>query len=472
MKQPISSIITLVLLGSAPFAACNVNTKDFTFDDDAYEEAKTSDGDGDGDNNGGQGGTTATGDGDLGGGSGDGDGDGEGGDPGTTGDIEPECTMTGELKCDDRQIQVCTGEYFINAGDACEFVCDKGTCTGTCKPGSSECLSETEQRSCNQMGQWSEASECKNVCLGDACGGVCKPGSRSCDDEDTSLKLLCNAEGQWDPDGNCSVGQCEEGACTACTGDETQCTTDSTGVQTCNGSTYDAPEECEDQVCLDGACTGECRPALGGSDPQRRCVAGEPSTQLETCGADGTFGSASGCNFVCVPGSDPGRNDSCGGACKPGEKRCDGTVLMQCASNGLSEEKVEDCSEKSLSCLDIGGGNLGCGECTPGEKEPNNRCAQRMVQTCERGMWVDSDDCTKYLVTLPNVSVCYDGQCTTGNKACDSSRGGAYGCWDAENKWVCNDGADKDGTDLKECITKAACQLTSCITSLTLPPRL
>jgi hypothetical protein len=139
-------------------------------------------------------------------------------------------------------------------------------------------------------------------------------------------------------------------------------------------------------------------------------------------------------------------------------------VLLQCASDGLKEEKVQDCSEKKLSCLDVGGGNLGCGECTPGGKEPNNRCAQRMVQTCERGMWVDSDDCTKYLVVLPNVSVCYDGQCTTGNKACDSSRESAYGCWDDGNKWVCNSGADKDGTDLKTCQFKGDCSLTSCVT--------
>jgi len=469
MKQPISSVLTFVLLASAPFAACNVNTKDFTFDDDAYDEAKT--GDGDGDSNGGEGGTTGNGEGGLGGDTSNGDGDVEGGAPGTTRDVEPECTMTGELNCDNRQIQVCTGEYFINAGQPCDFVCDAGACTGTCKPGSSECVSETEQRSCNQAGQWSEASECKNVCLGDACGGVCKPGSRSCDEDDTALKLLCNAEGQWDSDGACSVGQCEDGACSACTGDETQCTTDSTAFQTCDGSTYGEPVECKDQICLGGKCTGECRPALNGKDPQRRCAEGKPSTQLETCGADGTFGSASACNFVCVAGSDPGRNDSCGGVCKPGEKRCDGGVLMQCASNGLSEEKIQDCSEKNLSCLDVGDG-LGCGECTPGGKEPNNRCAQRMVQTCERGMWVDSDDCTNRLVIKGQVSVCYEGACTTGNTACSKSDEKAYGCMNDDSKWVCNDGADADATDLKGCLLKGSCSLTSCVTSLILPPRL
>lgn len=465
MKKTSSVIFLLLSISGGSFAACSVDTDGLRFDDDAYDEAKNGDGDG------GQGGTTSSGDGDQGGSTGDGDGDG--GDPGTTGDVEPECTMTGELVCNDKQVQICTGEFFIDAGPACEFVCSDGACTGICKPGKSECVSETEQRSCDEAGQWGEASQCKNVCTDDACGGACKPGDRSCDGEDATLKRVCNALGEWEPDGNCSVGECSDGACTSCTGDETQCTPDSRAMQSCEDGSFGEPDECEDQVCLGGSCTGECRPALGGDEPQRRCAAGSPSTQLQTCGADGNFGAASACNFVCVPGSNPGKNDACGGVCKPGEQRCDGSILLACSSDGLKEEKVEDCSEKGLSCLDVGGGKLGCGECTPGNKDkPNNRCAQRVAQTCEGGKWVDVRDCAKDTPPKFQVSICYDGECTTGTDACKRSREAAFGCYDADNKWVCNDGADTDGTDLKSCLLRGSCTLTSCATSLVLPPRL
>lgn len=470
MKKSTTSLITLFMVCGSIGTSCAVNTKDLRFDDDEYDriknEAATGDGDGDG-------GHTGDGDGDGSGGkigmTGDGDGDRPGGATGSGGavNVEPDCVMVGELQCDDKQVQVCSGEFFIDAGKPCEFLCLDGACTGSCEPGLSECVSETEQRACGTKGQWGEPSQCTNVCVGDRCGGKCKPGARSCDESDATLKLLCNSDGQWDSEGNCSVGDCSDGACTSCSGNETQCTADSQGVQTCESGSYGIPTDCKDQVCIDGGCTGECRPALGGNEPQRSCVKGEPSIQLETCGADGNFGSASNCNFVCVQGSDPGKNDTCGGVCKPGAQRCEGSVVFQCSDDGMTEKKVENCEDSGLSCLDLGGGSLGCGECTPGStREPNNRCAQRIVQTCEKGKWVNAQDCSKLLVIGKNVSICYEGACVTGNEACDNSRDRAYGCLDDANKWTCSS-ASTTGIDSASCI-KSNCTLTSCITGFSL----
>src|SRR6186713_3171114 len=115
MKKSRATIFTLLLTSGTIFASCGVDTKGLLFDDDAFEDAKNPTGDGDSD--GGNGGTTGVGD-------GDGDGDvstttGEGGDGGETAtpQVEPECTMTGELKCSGKQVQVCTGEFFIDAGE-------------------------------------------------------------------------------------------------------------------------------------------------------------------------------------------------------------------------------------------------------------------------------------------------------------------------------------------------------------------
>lgn len=466
MIKSTTSLITLLIVCGSVFASCTVDTKDLVFNDDEYDRLKNGDGDGDG-------GTAGTGDGDGDGGrSGDGDGDGPGGAQGSGGseNIEPDCVMVGELQCDGNQVQVCSGEFFIDAGKPCEFVCLDGACTGSCKPGLTECLSETEQRACNTEGQWGEPSQCANVCQGKACGGECKPGARSCDESDATLKLLCNAEGQWAAEGNCSVGECSNGTCTSCAGSETQCTADSKAVQTCEDGSYGEPTACTDQICIDGACTGECRPALDGDEPQRRCVkADTSSTQLETCGADGTFGNASNCNFVCVPGSDPGKNDSCGGICKPGQQRCDGSVLLQCSSDGQKEEKVENCADRNLACLDVGGGTMGCGECTPGSsKTPNNRCAQRIVQTCSKeAKWVDTEDCSKLTVIGKNVNICYEGACITGNKACDNSRDKAFGCFETTKKWICS-ATSTTGITSQDCQPKSNCNLTSCITGFQL----
>ncbi len=465
------SLITFFFVGTAIFSSCSVDTKGLVFDDDAFDRLEnTTNGDGDG------GSTSESGDGDSstsGDGDGDsstsgdgdsstsGDGDGDGGAPGTTGDVEPECMMIGEMRCDDEQVQVCSGEFFIDAGEPCEFVCEDGACTGTCPPGETECVSETEQRSCNTSGQWGEASQCSNVCVGDACGGECKPGDRSCDETNSQMKLVCNAAGEWVEDGACSTGDCSDGVCTACAGTETQCTADSKAVQICESGTFGSPEECLDQVCVDGACTGECRPALGGDEPYRKCVPGSPSIQLGTCGADGMFGNPTNCNFVCVEGSEPGKNDACGGVCKPGEQRCDGDgVLYRCAADGMSEEKVEDCSEKGESCLPISAnGELGCGVCTPGSsKAPNARCKQRYVETCVGGQWEQAQNPCPSGIGKSAVGLCWDGECTTNGEVCSDTRGGAFGCYDSSTPWGC----DGSSFDTGSCKLLSTCTYTKC----------
>jgi hypothetical protein len=244
---------------------------------------------------------------------------------------------------------------------------------------------------------------------------------------------------------------------------DNQCTADSKGVQTCESNAWSAPVDCRDQVCIGGACTGECRPALDGDLAQRKCVPGTPSTQLETCGADGNFSGAIDCSYVCVPGNNPGKNDQCGGVCKPGAQRCDGGILFECSANGLQEEKMVDCEEKDLKCLDVGGGKLGCGECTPGnDKEENNRCAQLIVETCSEGFWKKAKDCESPLLPRGEVAVCYQGQCTTGSSACKDSGGRAYGCYDSTQKWVCDEKAESGISNLS-CF-KSECLLSTCST--------
>ncbi len=483
-KPSRSSITTLLLVSGTIFASCSVDTKGLVFDDDKFDKienttagdgdktsgggSSSTSGDGDGTSSGDGDGTSGDGDVTSGGGS-SGDGDGTTGEGGsTTGEdpVEPECTMVGELRCDEdgRQVQVCTGEAFINAGDKCEFVCIDGACDGTCIPGDTECVSETESRSCTKVGQWTEPAACANVCVGSSCGGVCQPGERSCDPDDTTGKgkRLCNSMGEWEVGEACTAGECQDGGCTACAGDDTQCTADSKGVQTCNNGTFGDAVECVDKICIDGACTGECRPALGKDEPYRQCVKNEngPSYQIETCGADGKYGNTTACNFVCVEGSTTGQA-KCGGVCKPNQTRCEDGVLLQCSDDGMEEKKVEDCKASGEQCLPIDSkGTLGCGVCTEGsEKYPNRRCKQRYVETCISGQWKQAKSACPSGINKGQTGVCWDGKCNYAIDVCGDTRGDGFGCLDSSTPWTCEGSTYRTG----ECsFTGFSCTYTKC----------
>lgn len=374
-------------------ASCSIDTSQFEFDDDKFEELQDDEDDAPGAGMGGMG--------------------GEGG-------IEPEdCTGT-ELRCDGKQVQVCTGDTWLDVGGPCEFACVDGTCTGSCVPGSTECVSNVSAQICSETGEW-ETSFCQFACVDDACGGECKPGMRQCGGDGELDRERCDDGGSWISEGTCD-SQCTDGVCTgSCTNGDTQCIGDAEHPQqvTCASGSWDPADgaiatDC-DYVCVEGECSGVCTPG------DTRCAPGSPSTGRQTCTSVGQWGATSQCQYVCSG------DGECTGTCKPGDLRCKDGELQACNNTGNWTVKA-NCEKENLSCINFGEGRFDCAECTP----RTARCDNASRVSCnEKGYWEESEECD---------GVCYRASCWRDEEVCKAHPSEAKGCLKENNMvWGCKD---------------------------------
>jgi sulfatase modifying factor 1 len=159
---------------------------------------------------------------------------------------------------------------------------------------------------------------------GCACSAATPTG---CNGSAQSERLLCN-NGIWTTGPACAAGSnCDtragntQGTCAAI---DTSCAAASPGQQICVGSNVvqcgpDLVSEtpvmaCVNQACVNGACEGVCTP--GGTQCSGNAV--------QTCGADGTWGTTSSCSESCgngrcttfpsCQGGGPGATTDCGGS--------------------------------------------------------------------------------------------------------------------------------------------------------------
>lgn len=411
-----------ILLGGCSLlvSACVVDKSKYEFDDDKYDMLSSGGRKGGGGtSSGGEGGDTSSG--------------GEGGDPASGGTAQAggqggetasggasQSCLTGDLECNGKQLEICTGTTRIAVGEPCPFVCAGDQCTGVCEPTAHECVSEKDQRVCNDEGQW-ELETCEFACVGGGCDGVCEPGDRQCGDPDAGLIPIevCNAGGAWK--GTATICEnCEDGICVGdCDENDTQCGTTESGdpsVLTCpagDGGWEEAIETpCVDQACVEGACVGECRPS------NTTCS----GRTFRTCSTAGAWTDVV-CPFVCSS------TMGCLGVCQPGTEKCDGDVVLQCNALG-AWEKSEVCEGDTPLCVHLSETNKACGQCNPPQKgEEVLFCHMTSVVQCsERGLLEEVEHCGK------DGSLCYKGECFD-SKVCPAS--GVDGCFDAGTGWTC-----------------------------------
>jgi len=409
-------------LGSLLASSCVVDTSGLIFDDDAYQAALGGEG-GEGGVGPGSGGVHA-----LGGGGGLG-GETSSGGIMNLGGSGPVCTNS-EMRCEGKQVELCTGNDWLAIGGECPNACVNGLCVGVCNPGSDACLSSIETQHCNAVGEW-EPEFCEFACVDGACGGVCRPGDRGCSTENAAVRQLCLDTGEWEDQETCP-GECDLGVCVgACTLGDKQCGGD-TGHPvsiTCDDVDWESstPTDCP-FICdeASGECGGECVPFSA------QCAS---STSVEVCDSTAVYGEPVPCDYVCVE-----EDKACGGECKPGTKRCNGTSIETCGDDGMWAG-TSTCSGSEPICLEATPGEPACVACAPGAK----KCAPsaNQVLTCsESGSWPATGSTCKSS-KLGGSTVCWAGACEDTTEVCPTIclKGGCpKGCGDADTRWYCSSG--------------------------------
>lgn len=195
--------------------------------------------------------------------------------------------------------------------------CGTGTCDASghctaCTPGSSECLSGTQVRTCNDLGSWSAATSCANGCESNRCNPPCV--SAQC--VSATLIQTCT-NGKWDPATPCKVA-CASGKCLTCAPKSKRCATSAANaLETCadNGE-WGAPAACPTMMV--------CTPSLNACT---QCAPGDvmclDNVNFNKCKADGSWTRDdcrpnSQCNKAtlpnlcpCLPGFHTDASDQC-----------------------------------------------------------------------------------------------------------------------------------------------------------------
>ena len=304
---------------------------------------------------------------------------------------------------DDRTPQSCNPSGSWDTLATCMFACTgAGQCTGECVPDDKECRNGNQLWACGIDGKWALSKTCDIVCDHASCGGDCTPTQTRCNPTTPKVPQTCTG-GFWQdqapcafaclPSGTCApecdpagpgtcidgdayhcdangrfvlsmacATNCSGGVCTGiCHDGDKQCAgAGNRTPETCTGGSWVDGTQCE-FVCDQGICVvTECHPNV-----DKKCVNGVPSS----CDATGKYVAGAACAFVCD-------GDHCGGICKPGTFRCNGsTNLEKCASDGKSWTLDHPCP---FGCS----GNQ-CSACTP----------DSMTQTCQGKCGTVANNC-------------------------------------------------------------------------------
>ncbi|HEX2735111.1 MAG TPA: hypothetical protein VHM70_26075 [Polyangiaceae bacterium] len=294
------------------------------------------------------------------------------------------------LSLDWTHVAQCASAELCNAGS--------GACL-ECTPGDYRCDAwKLEQ--CNHDGsEWSEQLSCQNEQYCDRIGGqcaVCLSGEAYCGGEDQSTLYVCNSNRtgfnatECDMAGNCNTTSL---ACRPCITGEIQC--NKNDLQRCSDTQqWDVVDTCSsdalcqttrdliaaDQTraleCEDPVCTmGEFKC----SEQDGRTLLGCPPSQ------DGwiTVGNCA-TGALCQAGIASGKCQDA--ACSPNTPICQGAELQVCNADGTGYDTIKTCN----SAAECNVTQMGCINCTPGDKQ----CNGALVQECDDQMqWQTIDTC-------------------------------------------------------------------------------
>jgi hypothetical protein len=194
-------------------------------------------------------------------------------------------------------------------------------------------------------------------------------------------------------------------AASPCSSGQKECLPDGT-ESACTGTLV-----CVNQACVGGKCVGSCGPG------ETQCSG---NNGLQTCGADGTWGSPVQCMGGACLEADAGTGSgaaSCGGVCSPGATQCgtgsQANYVQTCDGSGEWQTATNPCTDVCSA------GQCG-GNCSPGQTECGT---SNNVLTCPAsGTWptTGGTSCTsqgKACVatgTTGNPSAACSGSCVPG----------------------------------------------------------
>jgi hypothetical protein len=327
----------------------------------------------------------------------------------------------------------------LNCG-ACGFQCNSangvascvnGVCDITCAEGFEKCGKDcvdlqNDPFHCGACGKKCSTNNGEASCASGSCEIVCAEGFADCDND---LSNGCEASGSC----ACTPGEkadCYDGPAGTkdvglCKGGQKTCNAGGTGYGPCEGQVLPATEIC-DGGQNDEDCDGAINEA--GDHPSCVCTPGSQASCYE-----GPFGTAGV------------------GACKGGQKTCNGEGTGYGPCEGQVLPAAETCAAGSLVDEDCDGqvneGGAGC-TCVPGSFQPcydnglNSPQLQAPAGICVAGVAQCDPDGTKYGAcegqVLPQPEVCdaagvdedCDGQVNEGGVGCECVPGTQQACWE------------------------------------------
>jgi hypothetical protein len=305
-------------------------------------------------------------------------------------------------KCDDagKNVLVCSnGKSWIEQAQ-CDSVCTAGQCSGSCTPGSTQCMGNTPQ-TCDASGTWQGATACTNTCVSGQCTGTCAPNATQCNG---NTPETCNAMGQWQ-DGTACPFVCNAGSCLgSCMPNATRCMGDTTQVCDAMGQ-WQSSVTCP-YVCTNGSCTGSCVPGA------MQCNGNTP----QTCDSTGTWQSGTACPKVCSAGM-------CVGMCVPGTMQCNSLTTQTCDSTGQWVD--------GMTCPFVCQGGTCTGVCSPNATQ----CLGNVPQTCNAsGQWQSGTACPFVCTNGSCTGMCVPGAMQACGSVATCNAGGMQTC-DATGTW-------------------------------------
>jgi hypothetical protein len=331
------------------------------------------------------------------------------------------------VQCSGLQPQTCDDKgSWQNTATACPFLCNGGSCTGSCTPGAIRC-SGAQPQTCSPTGAWANiGSACQACTVCSATTGTCAPSAAgtACDDGNACTKT-----------DTCSAGKCVGSSPVACPTPD-QCHTLGTcdpATGTCskppkpdNSSCSDSSSCTTTDVCTAGVCTpgvamtcnapDQCHTGPGTCDVTKGTCTYPAKADGSSCDADGTKCTQNdSCRAgVCTPGvavacSSPDQCHMLPGTCNPANGSCSYMVKSEGSSCNADNDACTQNDFCHLGTCTVGArlacntppnvcntspGTCAAGTCTYGMKAENTACD------------LDASMCTK--------DVCKAGRCSTG----------------------------------------------------------
>jgi len=269
--------------------------------------------------------------------------------------VDTNCSVSGEVRCNGQQVEVCTQDLIWTFQKDCtslDMICQQGECIsenpGECTPGEKSCKNNTEVLICGTTGQWEGLFDCgdfQQICQDGQCVATADGDEDPVDTGDCSngavrcignIVFVCQS-GDWQQQEDCgdSYRVCSEGICT-CTAGEKKC--DADNLQTCISNSWQTTTNCaqQDETCYEGACACRNDSYRCQGTVRQYCYNHDWNYDTYDCAED---------DYVCYEGDCV--------VCYGDMKKCDGDYVYFCEIDdywGNNWEYEQDCSNDGKVC--------------------------------------------------------------------------------------------------------------------------